>query len=147
MSRFEKYLGNNWTRDGIVDKYQEYMRIPYTPQNMTWLFEGHIEDKTKSEEWNKQFVENNHKAWIKERKALKRKRDRMWSEIQEMVRFYIWEELDRKLTEGDIDRYFEKFHDRFLCEGFSYFLDSVDNEIEEIKEMDWFKDKPDYNYV
>ena len=146
MSRFEKYLGNNWTRDGIVDKYQEYMRIPYTPQNMTWLFEGHIEDKTKSKEWNEQFVEDNHKAWAKERRALKRKREKMWAEIQEVIRFYIWEELDRKLTEGDIDRLYARYNER-SHDGFTYFLSFVDEEIAAIKEMDWFKDKPDYNYV
>ena len=146
MSRFEKYLGKNWTRDSIVDKYQEYMRIPYTPQNMTWLFEGHIEDATKSAEWNKQFVEGNHKAWVKERKALKKKREKMWEEIQEMIRFYIWIELDRKLTDGDVDRLFTRYSDK-SHDGFTYFLQMVDEEIELIKEMDWFKDKPDYNYV
>lgn len=147
MNRFESYLGKNWHKQAIVARYCEYTCIPYTPSDKKWLQDGYIEDPSKSEEWNRQFVEKNHEEWVKARKSLQRKRDKTWKEIQEMVRFCIWDELARKLSEGDIDRLFEKWREHYMDDGFKYFLSMVDVEIAEIKEMDWFKDKPDYNYI
>ena len=145
MSRFINYLNNNWDRDSLVLQYEKYMTIPYTPQNIVWLFDGHIEDSSKSKEWNRQFVEDNHKAWIKERKTLKKRRENMWKECQEMIRFYIWDSLDQKLSDNDVDRLFIQYSDRFLSDGFRSFISLIDAEIAEIKEMDWFKDIPDSN--
>lgn len=147
MSRFESYLGNNWCAEAIVLKYQEYIRIPYVPKDMVWLQDGHIEDSTKSAEWNREFVEKNHKKWVKERNALTKKRKTMWAEIQEMIRFDMWDTLDRKLTDGDIDRLFEKYFDKYESDSFDYMLSMISNELNDIRSMDWFKDKPDYNYV
>lgn len=147
MSRFESYLGKYWHKNAIMDRYREYAGVPYTPPDKNWLRDGHIEDPAKSDEWNRQFVEQNHAEWVKARNSLQRKRDKTWKEVQEMVRFYIWDELERKLSDGDIDRLFEKWRERYMGDGFKYFLSMVDAEIEEIKAMDWFQDKPDYEYV
>ena len=45
-----------------------------------------------------------------------------------------------------IDRLYARYNER-SHDGFTYFLSFVDEEIAAIREMDWFKDKPDYNYV
>lgn len=146
MSRFESYLGNNWDWETAVAKYAEYDAAPYRP-DLPWVKEGHIEDENKSVAWNKEFVRENHNAYKRARRLLERKRADLLNEAKEMLKFAMWDELGRKLTDGDIDRYYERFYDRYHSDGYGYMCSMIAMEVEEIKEMDWFKDKPDYNYV
>lgn len=146
MSRFEQYLGKNWGWETAAAKFAEYDATPYRP-DLPWLKDGHIEDETKSVIWNKEFVQKSQEAYKKARRLLEKKRTALLSEAKEMLKFAMWDELDRKLTDGDIDRYYMRFYDRYHSDGFGYMCSMIESEVEEIKEMDWFKDKPDYNCV
>lgn len=146
MSRFEQYLGKNWSWDSAIAKFAEYDAAPYRPQ-LPWLKEGHIEDETKSVAWNKEFVTKSRNAYMVARRTLERKRAALLNEAKEILKFVMWDELERKLSDGDIDRYYLRFYERYHSDGHGYMCAMIASELEEIKDMDWFKDKPDYNYV
>lgn len=146
MSRFEQYLGRNWSWENAVAKYAEHDAVPYSP-HLPWVKDGHVEVESKSVAWNKEFVQQCQIDYKKARKKLEKKRAALLNEATEILKFVMWDELDRKLTDDDIDRYYMRFYDRYRDDGFEYMCSMIELEIDEIKTMDWFKDKPDYNYV
>ena len=146
MSKFESVANTNIDWDDIQRKYKEYLSVPYVP-DLPWVNNGHIEDPSQSKAWNEEFVHKKQTAYKKARTALKKKRANLLNECAEMIKSLIWRELDSKLSDADIERYYERWYERYHDDGFDYMCSMMQAEIAEIKEMDWFKDRPDYNYV
>ena len=56
-----------------------------------------------------------------------------------MIKYLMCEELDWKLSDADIDRYFSRWYDRYHSDGFSYMCSMIQSNLEDIMTMDWFQ--------
>ena len=137
-SKYAKYANKNIDWQTPIDKYSEYDKVPYRPEGSK-LPENHIEDMDKSVRWNIQFVKDHNEAWDKARKALDRKRATILSEAHDMIKYLMHEDLDWKLNDADIERYFSMWYDRYHSDGFSYMVSQIESNLESIWSMDWFK--------
>lgn len=135
---YAKYASKNITWDSPVEKYKEYDTIPYRPEGSK-LPETHVENMDKSVRWNQQFIKDHNDAWDKARKALDRKRSTIIAEAHGMIKYLMGEELDWKLSDGDLERYFSHWYERYHSDGFAYMCDMIQSNLSDIMDMDWFK--------
>lgn len=137
-SRFEKYkhLAPDW--EEAERRFRVYYDFKCVP-TIKKLRPDHIEDEDKSVKWNRQFVEENHKKHDNEVKTLNRKKNSLRQEADDFVKYLICYELDWKLTDDDIDRYYSEWYSRWHDDGIRSMLCSIESACDDIMKMDWWK--------
>ena len=137
-SKYAELAGKNVNWDRALAKYEEYLNFCCRPTTRK-LRPDHIEDEDKSVKWNRQFIEDSNKKHDNEVKALNRKKNALLIEAQNMTKYLICEELDWKLTDADVERYFDDWYSHWRDDGYRYMLDQIEGACDDIREMDWWK--------
>lgn len=119
-------------------KYDAYANFSCKPKTKK-LRPDHVEDEDKSVKWNRQFVEDTNKKHAEEASELNRKKNALLIEAHNMVKYLICDELEWKLTDEDVERYFDEWQDRYRDEGFAYMCHHIKCECDDIRRMDWWK--------
>ena len=137
-SKYAKFKNLNPDWDEAKRRFRIYYDFKCTP-TIKKLRPDHIEDEDKSVKWNRQFVEDNHKKHDNEVKALNKKKNSLREEANDFVRYLICYELDWKLTDEDVERYYQEWYDHWHDDGIEYMLHSIEYACRHIREMDWWK--------
>ena len=131
-----KHLNPDW--DEAKRRFRLYYDFQCTPSTKK-LRPDHIEDEDKSVKWNRQFVEDNHKKHDNEVKALNRKKNALKEEAADFVKYLICYELDWKLTDDDVERYYQDWYGNWHDECLDYRLRAIEYECDDIRKMDGWK--------
>jgi hypothetical protein len=137
-SKYAHVATKNPSWDKANSVYRQYENFSCKPATKK-LRPDHVEDEDKSVKWNRQFVEDNNKKHAEEVKDLNQKKNALLMEAREMVKYLIGNTLEWKLTDADIDRYFDEWYDRYREDGFAYMCHHIECECNDIRKMDWWK--------
>lgn len=118
-------------------RFERYYGFDCKP-TMKRLKADHIEDEDKSVKWNRQFIEDNHQKYDEAVKDLNRKKNTLRQEAENFVKYMIGYELDWKLSDDDIDRYYNCWYERYHDDGLYSMMSSIESECDFIRNMDWW---------
>jgi hypothetical protein len=137
-SKYAHVADKNPSWDKVNDLYRKYESFSCKPATQK-LRPDHVEDEDKSVKWNRQFVEDTNRRHAEEVKVLNQKKNALLMEAQEMVKYLICDELDWKLTDDDVDRFFNNWISEYRDDGFAYMCHHIESECDDIRKMDWWK--------
>lgn len=137
-SRYAHVAEKNPSWDRANDLFRQYENFSCKPATRK-LKPDHIENVHKTVVWNQQFVAKNNQKHLEEVQTLNRRKNALLFEARDMVKYLICDELDWKLTDDDVERYFDEWNDRYRDEGFAYMCHHIKCECNWIRKMDWWK--------